>query len=119
VDIAEGERPRAYILIVGDPTIKESFGVDHGIAGQSNLLGAVEAGLGGCMIGSAKGDALAVALGIPERFQILLVITLEKPVETGMIESVEPGEDLIYYRDENDVHHVPKRGLDELILHEV
>jgi len=71
------------------------------------------------MIGSAKGDALADVLGTPERFQILLVITMGKPVETVMIEIVEPGEDLTYYRDENDVHHVPKRGLDELILHEV
>lgn len=104
---------------MGNPTIKESFGVDHGIAGQSILLGAVEAVLGGCMIGSAKSDALAAVLGIPERFQILLVIALGKPAETVMIEIIEPGEDLTYYLDGNDVHHVSKRELDELILHEV
>lgn len=116
---AKGERPSAYILILGDTAIKENFGVDHGIAAQSILLGAVEDGLGGCMLGSAKVDELTKALGIPERYKILLVIALGKPVEQVVIEIVEEGADLTYYRDENDVHHVPKRGLDELILHDV
>ena len=39
---AEGERPSAYVVIVGDKTISESFGQDHGIAAQSVLLGAAE-----------------------------------------------------------------------------
>lgn len=116
---AKGERPSAYILILGDTAIKENFGVDHGIAAQSILLGAVEDGLGGCMLGSAKVDELTKALGIPERYKILLVIALGKPVEQVVIEIVEEGADLTYYRDENDVHHVPKRGLDELILRDV
>jgi nitroreductase len=115
---AEGERPSAYILILGDLAIKENFGVDHGIAAQSILLGAVEAGLGGCMIGSAKGDELASALKIPERFQVLLVIALGMPAEKVEIDIVDQGANLTYYRDENDVHHVPKRGLDELILND-
>lgn len=116
---AEGERPSAYIVVLGDTKIRESFGIDHGIAAQSILLGAVEAGLGGCMIGSAKGDELAAALKIPERFQVLLVIALGKPAERVVIEIVDQGDNLTYYRDENDVHHVPKRGLDELILNDV
>ena len=36
----EGERPSAYIIILGDTTISKSFSVDHGIASQSILLGA-------------------------------------------------------------------------------
>src|SRR3990172_2407003 len=39
---AEGERPSAYIIILGDKRIKPSFGCDHGIAAQSILLGATE-----------------------------------------------------------------------------
>ena len=49
---AEGERPTAYIIILGDTEIREAGGVDHGIAAQSIMLGATERGLGGCMIGS-------------------------------------------------------------------
>ena len=46
------QRPAAYIIILGDTLITESFGVDHGIAAQSIMLGASEIGLGGCMIAS-------------------------------------------------------------------
>ena len=116
---AEGERPSAYILILGDTAIKENFGVDHGIAAQSILLGAAAAGLGGCMLGSARVGKLSQLLEIPARYQILLVIALGKPAEQVVVEIVNEGADLTYYRDENDVHHVPKRGLDELILRDV
>ncbi|HID38028.1 MAG TPA: nitroreductase family protein, partial [Calditrichaeota bacterium] len=50
----EGERPSAYIIILGDSRIKERINCDHGIAAQSILLGAAEKGLGGCIIASIK-----------------------------------------------------------------
>ena len=83
---ARGERPSAYILILGDTAISESFGVDHGIAAQSILLGAVEAGLGGCIIGSVQRDVLVKALAIPSRYQILLAIALGKPAEKVVVD---------------------------------
>lgn len=39
---APGERPAAYIVILGDTEIAKNFGCDHGIAAQSIMLGAVE-----------------------------------------------------------------------------
>ena len=42
-----GERPAAYITIVGDKDVPAPCGCDHGIAAQSILLGAAERGLGG------------------------------------------------------------------------
>ncbi len=113
---AEGERPAAYIIILGDKEISASFGVDHGIAAQSIMLGAAELGLGGCMIGSVTRPKLAAELGIPERYEILLVLALGKPKETVVIEPVGAEGDIKYWRDEKAVHHVPKRSLDELIL---
>ena len=115
----EGERPSAYILILGDTEIIKIFGVDHGIAAQSILLGAVEAGYGGCMIGSIQRDEVRKALGIPERFQILLAIALGKPIEKVVIEPVGVDGSITYYRGENGVHHVPKRSLNELIVHDI
>ena len=115
----EGERPSAYIIILGDREIQVNFGVDHGIAAQSIMLGAAEKGLGGCMIGSARRNALLHALDIPDQYQILLVLALGKPVETVVTEPHTPGKDIRYYRDEDGVHHVPKRSLDELIVHDV
>jgi len=115
----EGERPGAYIIILGDREIQLTYGIDHGIAAQSIMLGAAEKGLGGCMIASIKRKALAAELAIPDRYQVLLVLAIGKPVETVVTEPLEPGGEVKYYRDEESVHHVPKRGLRELIVHDV
>ena len=115
---AEGERPAAYIVILGDTEIRKSFGCDHGIAAQSIMLGATERGLGGCMIGSIDRSELRQVLDIPEQYEILLILALGKPKEKAVIEEVGPDGDIRYYRDAEDVHHVPKRSLNELILRE-
>ena len=115
---AEGERPSAYIVILGDTELRKSFGCDHGIAAQSIMLGATERGLGGCMIGSIDRPKLRQVLDIPERYEILLILALGKPSETVVLEDVGPDGDIKYYRDDENVHYVPKRTLDELVLQE-
>ena len=115
---AEGERPAAYVVILGDTEIRQSFRCDHGIAAQSIMLGATERGLGGCMIGSIDHDGLRQVLDIPDRYDILLVLALGTPKETVVLEEVGPDGDIRYYRDAQGVHHVPKRSLSELILRE-
>jgi nitroreductase len=112
----EGERPAAYIIILGDTAIRNNFGVDHGIAAQSIMLGAVERGLGGCIIASVDKDELRTALNIPAQYEILLVLALGKPVEKVVIDPLGPDKNIKYWRDEQQVHHVPKRDLDDLLL---
>lgn len=114
----EGERPAAYIVLLGDTAVHKEFFCDHGVACQSMLLGAVERGLGGCIIGSVNREGLKKDLGISDRFQVLLVLALGRPKETVKVEYIEPGGDIKYWRDENDVHHVPKRPLKEIIWQE-
>jgi nitroreductase len=113
---AAGERPTAYIVILGDREIAAGFDVNHGIAAQSILLGAVEKGLGGCMIGAVNREELRRVLALRERYDILLVVALGKPAEEIVLEDVEAGADMRYYRDEGDAHHVPKRKLEELLV---
>jgi len=113
---APGERPAAYIIILGDTLIAKTFGCDHGIGAQSILLGAREKGLAGCMIGLIKREELRETLEIPARYEILLVIALGKPREQAVIEELGPKGDIKYWRSPDGVHHVPKRSLDELIL---
>jgi nitroreductase len=113
---AEGERPSAYIVVLGDMQISQAIGPDHGIAAQSILLGATEAGLGGCMIASIDRTGLRKALKIPSTLEILMVIALGKPKEEVVIEDVGPSGDIRYWRDDRGVHHVPKRKLDEIII---
>jgi nitroreductase len=111
----KGERPTGYIMVLGDKSISEIFGIDHGIAAQSILLGATEAGLGGCIIASIKRDELSNALSIPDNLEILLVLALGKPVENVIIEDIK-NSDVKYWRDNDKNHHVPKRSLNELII---
>ena len=82
------------------------------------MLGATERGLGGCMIGSIDRPKLRQVLDIPERYEILLILALGKPSETVVLEDVGPDGDIKYYRDDENVHYVPKRTLDELVLQE-
>lgn len=112
----DGEQPSAYILILGDTEVDRAFNVDHGIAAQSILLGATEKGLGGCIIATIEREALREALGIDGRYKILLALALGRPKETVVIDPVGPDGDIKYWRDEEGIHHVPKRALEEIIV---
>jgi len=113
---AEGERPSAYIIILGDKEISPAIDCDHGIASQSILLGATELGLGGCIIHSVQREGLRNELGIDPRYDIKLVLAIGKPNEQVVIEEVRPDGEYKYWRDEQQIHHVPKRSLDDVIL---
>jgi nitroreductase len=114
----EGERPAAYIVVLGDPSAGPYLAVDSGLAMQNILLGAVEKGLGGCILGSVQRNKLSEILNIPEPYEIQWVLALGVPVETVVIEEMGQGGDVKYWRDAQAVHHVPKRRLDDLILSE-
>jgi nitroreductase len=111
----KGERPPSYIVILGDKSLSDNFGVDHGIAAHSILLGATNEGLGGCMIASIKREELCDELRIPDKFEVLLILAIGKPVEKIIIDEIK-NDDVKYWRDEKGVHHVPKRNLKDLIL---
>ena len=113
---AEGERPTGYVVILGDTAVAKSFYCDHGIVAQSMLLGAVEQGLGGCMVGSIDRPGLRRTLNIPEHLEILLVLALGKPKEKVVLEFDKSPDEVPYWRDGDGVHHVPKRPLAELLV---
>jgi nitroreductase len=111
-----GERPSAYIIILGDTSIKKNFSIDPGICAQSIMLGAVEEKLGGCMIGSINKELLRNNLSISEHYEILLVLALGEPAEKVLIDEIDAGESIKYWRDKDGVHHVPKRKLNDIII---
>lgn len=110
-----GERPSAYIIQLHDTRLGSNYFCDDGIAAQSILLTAVENELGGCIIASLKKEALSEILNLSEHLKIIQVIALGKPIEQVVIEEMKDG-DIKYWRDEHDVHHVPKRPLEELVV---
>ena len=111
----EGERPSAYIVMLHDTLIPGNYLCDDGIASQSILLGATEAGFGGCIVYSVNRNKIQTLLKLPEHLVIVQVLALGKPKETVVLDTVTEGQ-IKYWRDENQVHHVPKRTLDEIIV---
>ena len=117
---AEGERPSAYIIILGDKSISNDFSKDFlytnsGIVSQSILLGAAEKGIGGCIFASIQRKKLSKIYELPSHLEIMLAIALGKPKEKVIIEEVDNSGDIKYWRDEKLVHHVPKRSLEQLL----
>lgn len=114
----EGERPSAYMILLGDLTLGKNKQMDVAIIAQTILLGAVTKGYGGCMLGNINRTQLSKCFDIDlERYSIDLVIALGKPKEEIILEEITPFHGNQYYRDEDDIHHVPKRSLDELIIY--
>lgn len=111
----KGERPSAYIIMLHDNEISKGMLWDHGIAATNILLGAVEKGYGGCMFNSITRDNLLKELKIDSKYDIAMVIALGKPKEIVELEPIK-NNDVKYYRDENGIHHVPKRELKDIIV---
>ncbi len=112
-----GHYPTAFIVICVDTGItKDTAKADRdiGIAAQSILLSAVSQGYGGLMIGAFDREGVKQALKLDEKLAPALIIALGKPDEHIVLE--EANGDVSYYRDDNDVHHVPKRPIKEIVI---
>jgi len=113
---AEGERPTGYITMLLDKSLTEDPMCDHGIACQTIMLGAVEKGLGGCIIGTVNRKKLAEILSLSDQFEILLVLALGVPAQEVVIEPLPSDGSIKYWTGEDGSHHVPKRSLEALFV---
>ena len=113
---APSERPSAYIVMINTSKDWDFAKFDLGIMAQTMLLGAVEKGLGGCMIGALDREKLHTHLSLQAGMDVSLVLALGKPVEDVRIVDVPDDGSIKYYRDDAGVHYVPKRSLVELTL---
>lgn len=112
----KGERPSAYIIMLGDKNISRNFWDDPGIAAQNIMLGAAEKDLGGCILGALDRENIRSKLDIKDNYDILYVLALGKPKAKVELESVNENGSIKYWRDNNNIHHVPKRELSEIII---
>ncbi|MFI3168106.1 MAG: nitroreductase family protein [Bacillota bacterium] len=115
----DGECPTGFIVICQDTKIDSALGrylKDVGIVAQTMLLGAVEMGLGGCMIGNFPAGEVSKTLGFDDNISPLLIVAIGKPCEEIVMVEIENGESHKYYRDDNDVHYVPKRKLADIVI---
>ncbi len=114
-----GMGPGAFILLCIDkertpnpaPAMR-----DVGIAAQTILLAATEIGLGGCMLGSFDGAKIKAELGLCDNIEVVLCVALGKPGEKIVLEEMEKDASVMYFRDSENTHHVPKRRLEDIII---
>lgn len=113
-----GQRPAAYILILHEKDKKEPA-FDVGIAAQTIMLAATEAGYGGCMLGALKREEIHREFRLPENLAVSLALALGRPAEEIILEEAPAGcdaEGVKYWRDASGAHHVPKRPLTDILL---
>lgn len=115
----KGAEPVAYIVICLDGSLAENpapYQRDVGIVAQTILLAAAEMGLNGCMIGSFAAGELREKLGLPEAIKPQLLLALGEGTDRIVMTDVREDGSTTYYRDAEDIHYVPKRTLEQLIL---
>lgn len=114
----ESERPVAYLVQCLDTRLTENLLCDDGLQMQAITLGACALGIGGCIIKSFNVVEIKQSLGLEKHFKPIYVLALGYPVEKVEIEDMsgELDADVKYYRTPDEIHHVPKRPLSELII---
>jgi nitroreductase len=111
---SEEEMPRAYIVILLDKSLRKNPGHDAGIATMSVSIVAYDEGLGSCILGAVDREKLRKVLNVPDGLDIVLVVALGYPAENPVVDKMKDG-NIKYWLDENEVLHVPKRSLKDIV----
>jgi nitroreductase len=111
---SEEEMPRAYIIVLLDKEIRKNCGHDAGIAVMSISMVAYEEGLGSCILGAIERAKLRRVLKVPDDLEIVLAVALGYPAENPIVDRVKNG-DVKYWLDNDNVLHVPKRELKDIV----
>ena len=73
-------------------------------------------GLSVCLMAGFDSSKIKNELFLPDNMEVKLVIAIGKSLEKVKIKEVGSEESVKYYRDENGVHVVPKRKLEDIII---
>ena len=107
------ERPKAYIIILVREDLQKYYKWDVGLAAENIMLTAEEEDIGSCMLLKVNRDILKKIFRIPDMYLIDAVIALGYKAETVVMETMT--DSVKYWRDENEVLHVPKRKLTDIL----
>ncbi len=112
-----GQEPTAWVVVLLNSQ-RGPIPAPHDAAAaiENMLLTATAEGIGTGWIGSVQRDEVAKALNIPKNYQIDSVVGFGYPDESPVVE--ETNADIAYFLDDNDVLHVPKRKLKDVLHRE-
>jgi nitroreductase len=115
------QRARGYIIVLvnkaleGDASRRRITLLDIGMAVENIILVALEQGIGACPVLMFNEANLRRALGVPDEYDIALVIVMGYPDESPVTDVATTS--LTIYVDDNGVRHIPKRKLEDVIHH--
>lgn len=115
----EGKGPTDFIVMCHDTNIckiTDYSTIDVGICAQTINLAARERGYALCMIGSFDKEETVKLLELPENLTPVLVLAIGTPAEDPIICSVPDDGSIKYFRDDKDLHFVPKRSMKEVVV---
>lgn len=113
----EGERPTLFVAILSEKSLQTKFTpFDEGLAASNLTLAAYAHGVGSCILGSVKIDALRELLKIDESLDVSCVIGFGYPAHKSSIVEVDAGEKLSYYLDKNRDYVVPKKKIEDVTI---
>jgi len=109
----KNERPTAYIVILIKDINNKYYLRDVGLASENIVLAAEEQQIGSCILCKIDKNKIQEILKIPDTLHVDSVIALGYKSEQVVVENLK--DSVKYWRDENEVLHVPKRNLDDII----
>jgi len=107
------ERPVAYIVMLVKDKTNKWYLRDVSLASENIILAAEEKEIGSCLLCKIDKQRLRVILKIPDEVILDSIIALGYKAEKSVVEDFTGSVE--YWRDENEVLHVPKRELKDLI----
>jgi len=110
---SEHERPTAYIVILVNDTKNPYYHRDVGLASANIVLAAEAEGLGSCILCNIDKKKIQRMFMIPSVLAVDSVIALGYKAEKSVVEDMD--DSVVYWRDEKEILHVPKRRLEDVI----
>lgn len=109
----EHERPTAYIVILVKDVANPYYQRDVGFATENMVLAAEAEGLGSCVLCNINREKIRHIFDVPETIAVDSVVAFGYKAETSVVEDI--GDSVKYWRDADNILHVPKRKLDDII----
>lgn len=111
-----GEQPVAYIAVLGDKSIKNSFEVEAGAAVTSMMLGAFEMGIASCWLGAIDRSKLMELFKLSEDdFSLVYLLALGYPAQESCACDIS-NDSIKYFEGADGCINVPKRSLEEITI---
>lgn len=112
------ERPTAYMGLLLPKKRTTLVYYDAGIAAQTIQLAATSRHWGCCILASFQRPACSAIFQVPDSMELALLLALGVAGEERRIAPMPADGSFSYWRDQAQVHYVPKRRVETLIIHE-